>query len=221
MHVKVQQVPGSDFGSSTTETEPSPAYNPLEGFHAMRSGGRFLTSFNPLLNKKQNVSPLLVRPEHFGAGGLGDENTCEALASLDRVCQNLGLTGLEKLTPIRSVHQSNDQHLLALVDVGPSEAPTVAVALLRCFFINFSANPADWVTIIFWPTFLPASFVQDLESGQPFAAMLFIHWCAAIQNAPRTWFLDGWAKAAAKKCISNLSVEWFDSLDWPRRQLDL
>jgi hypothetical protein len=96
------------------------------------------------------------------------------------------------------------------------ESCSQAVPFLRLWLLKFSTRPRGWPHISSWPFLVPPDYLMALRQRRPAALAIFVYWCAAMSNAPRRWFLDGWAERAADSAMESLGPEWDDVLEWPR-----
>lgn len=120
-------------------------------------------------------------------------------------------------------------NLYTLLDVEAFESPTETLlacrdavrALHRWLFVT-SGQPQTWRDFIEWPAAVSDEFLLLLRQDKhPVAIAVFLHWCAIMQNAPKTWFLDGWAASTASRVFGWLDESWRDdlSLVWVREEL--
>lgn len=91
-----------------------------------------------------------------------------------------------------------------------------AVVFLRPWFFKFSTRPRSWSHIVSCTFPVPPDYLTALRQRGPTALAIFVYWCAAVSNAPRCLFSDGWAQRAADSAMDSLGPEWDDVLEWPR-----
>ncbi|CAG9947962.1 unnamed protein product [Clonostachys rosea f. rosea IK726] len=94
-------------------------------------------------------------------------------------------------------------------------------ALYRWLLVT-SGRPRTWRDFIEWPAAISDEFlVLAQQQKHPAAVIILIHWCALMSNAPKTWFMDGWAVAAASQAMSWLDESWRQSpgMVWARGKL--
>ena len=119
----------------------------------------------------------------------------------------LALDGLEGL----------QLHAQATESPGTSEA----IEAMRCTIERFGLEPKGWLHIIVWPALMTDAFIEQLEARKGEAMAVFLYWCAIVNGAMSTWFLDGWATAASKTCLKSLDDELKQYLYWPLSKLNV
>jgi len=174
-----------------TSVRPNEPFNAFEVLFALRGGMQLASA--------QIVGLLIRSPLGALVGRLWDqtqfvmdEDMRQALAGLDMIDRVLN---------------SPDQ---------AHESCSQAAAFLRLWLFKFSTRPIGWLHIGSWPFLVPPDYLIALSERRPAALAIFVYWCAAMSNAPRRWFLDGWAERAADSAIEFLGAEWDDVLKWPR-----
>lgn len=147
-------------------------------------------------------TPLPVLQDYFGSlvkepqPRLLDNETREALAGLELTRRSLQ----SKTNPQNSC-------LLQALD------------LLRGIFIHFTTEPKGWIAIVAWPSNVSDEYLEMLRTNQEAAVVIFIYWCALVSKAPKSWFLDGWARAVTQYHLRRLEEGWLNTLGWARSGL--
>ncbi|KAI1304024.1 hypothetical protein F5Y03DRAFT_395694 [Xylaria venustula] len=98
-----------------------------------------------------------------------------------------------------------------------------ALALLKQWAAVVDGAPDKWSHFFYWPCAVSQTFVSALSAHQPVAVLVFVHWCAVMSRAPRTWFLEGWARRTAFAAVATLEGydDYHDFLRWPVSIFDL
>ncbi|VUC35955.1 unnamed protein product [Clonostachys rosea] len=97
-----------------------------------------------------------------------------------------------------------------------------AVHALYRWLLVTSGRPRTWRDFIEWPAAVSDEFlVLVQEQKHPAAVIILMYWCAIMSKAPKTWFIDDWAVAAASQAMSWLDEPWKQSpaLVWARHEL--
>lgn len=91
---------------------------------------------------------------------------------------------------------------------------------LRRFYTTVSPSPESWEFLLQWPIHLPPDFVSLLEQGNPAALAMLAHWCVAVHNAPRKWYMGEFAHKVMDKIYRQLeSTAWGGVVEWPVSQI--
>lgn len=99
-----------------------------------------------------------------------------------------------------------------------------AIDALHLWLLRTSGQPQTWRDFVDWPGLVSDEFLGLLQQQHnPVAIVVFVHWCAIMNNAPKRWFLDGWATSAAMRALVWLEEPWINdcSLDWAKLKLKL
>jgi hypothetical protein len=94
-------------------------------------------------------------------------------------------------------------------------ACTQALESLKEWAKIVDGNPREWSHFFHWPCAVSPTFILALKERQPVATLIFVHWCAIMHQAPKIWFLDGWARRTAFAAMAELPTTPRDLLRWP------
>ncbi|KAI0541967.1 hypothetical protein GGR58DRAFT_454602 [Xylaria digitata] len=91
-----------------------------------------------------------------------------------------------------------------------------ALVLLKRWVVTVDGYPKNWAHFFYWPCAVSEAFVLALGGRQPIATLIFVHWCAVMHHAPKTWFLDGWARRTALAAMAAIppTID-YGLLRWP------
>ncbi|CAH0025845.1 unnamed protein product [Clonostachys rhizophaga] len=123
---------------------------------------------------------------------------------------------------ILNLHTLLDGDILSLSTNAHAVCEHAIHALYQWLFVT-SGRPRTWRDFIEWPAAISDEFlVLAQQQKHPAAVIILIHWCAVMSNAPKTWFMGGWAVAAALQAMSWLDESWRQSpgMVWARENLD-
>lgn len=101
------------------------------------------------------------------------------------------------------------------------EIYSTTISSLRDWLDLTSGHPRTWHHFIWWPSTIGSEYMSLLARREPMALVIFVYWSAIMQNAPKRWFLDGWAARVAAPIFESLGPESNDILAWPRMALRL
>ena len=90
-----------------------------------------------------------------------------------------------------------------------------SVETLRQWIAMTRGHPQIWLDFVWWPVQVNSEYVDLLAQRQPVALIIFLHWCSVMTNAPKRWFLDGWADALARQAFDSLEPQWMSFTSWP------
>jgi hypothetical protein len=96
-----------------------------------------------------------------------------------------------------------------------------AIKSLELWAESVSCQPQSWHGLVGWPVTISDRYIQLLQSGDEFAAVVFIHWCAVMNRAPSRYYLVKTIKNLAAVTITRLNPRWNILLQWPRKELQL
>lgn len=94
-----------------------------------------------------------------------------------------------------------------------------AVKSLKRWAELVSCQPRSWHGLVEWPVTVSDRYIQQLESGDGFAAVIFCYWCAVMNRAPRRYYFLGVMKKLEVAATTGLNGEWETLLKWPRKEL--
>ncbi|MCJ1332432.1 hypothetical protein MMC10_009125 [Thelotrema lepadinum] len=154
----------------------------------LRSGAEFARSVALDFLRAQS---LITRRSHTDATPL-DPQMLDSIASLEQLVDGLGWEG----ECLESVYGQSIQ-------------------ALRQWIVMARGHPEIWLDIIWWPMHICPEYIDLLAQRQPVALVIFLHWCAVMVNAPKTWFLDGWAENLARQAFSSIEAQWQPYVSWP------
>ncbi|KAH0491021.1 hypothetical protein TgHK011_002467 [Trichoderma gracile] len=77
-----------------------------------------------------------------------------------------------------------------------------------------SCRPRTWLHFVWWPGAIEQEYLHLLETRDPMALVILVHWCAVMKASPRKWFLEGWAESVARPAIAQIGPEWDDAMEW-------
>jgi hypothetical protein len=89
-----------------------------------------------------------------------------------------------------------------------------ALAMLREWVRSVNRQPKTWMDLFWWPAAVRDDYVSLVAQNDPASLTIFLHWCAAMRNAPNRWFLQGWVEAVGAAVIKKLPIAWLTSLNW-------
>ncbi|KAI1395173.1 hypothetical protein F4819DRAFT_479140 [Hypoxylon fuscum] len=93
------------------------------------------------------------------------------------------------------------------------------IASLKSWAVIVHGCPQTWKDFIYFPEIVSEAYLELLQKRDPFALLIFIHWCTIMHRAHR-WFMDRWVRRAANFAMSYLGPEWAGSLEWPKTMLN-
>lgn len=94
-----------------------------------------------------------------------------------------------------------------------------AVKSLKRWAELVSCKPQSWHGLVDWPVTVSSRYIQLLESGDEFAAVVFCYWCAVMNRAPQRYYFVGVMKKLEVAATAGLNGEWEALLQWPRKEL--
>lgn len=83
------------------------------------------------------------------------------------------------------------------------------ISALRDWILSLSTAPPNWRCVTIWPSMIPASFIDRLQSSCPVALGILDRWCLIVKQIPERWFFTPWLEvihSMASKCPSALST---------------
>ncbi len=170
--------------------------------HAISPASILLILRNPGSLSKQLASPLLSGP--LTATLLRrrrrfqiplDENVICAIERLGRFCE-----AELRLSPDFRVYRD-------------------AIEALRLWANAVSCHPRFWHDFVDWPVTISVEYIEILDNGDNFAAVIFVYWCAVMNRAPGRYYLAGIMKKIEKLATADLHPLWDTLLEWPRKEL--
>lgn len=77
-----------------------------------------------------------------------------------------------------------------------------------------SCRPRTWLHFVWWPGAIDQEYLHLLETRDPMALVILVHWCAVMKASPRKWFMEGWAENVARPAIAQIGPEWDGAMEW-------
>ncbi|KAL6872851.1 hypothetical protein J3F83DRAFT_731181 [Trichoderma novae-zelandiae] len=77
-----------------------------------------------------------------------------------------------------------------------------------------SSRPRTWLHFVWWPGAIDQEYLHLLETRDPMALMILVHWCAVMKASPTRWFMEGWAENVARPAIAQIGPEWDYAMEW-------
>ncbi|OTA05231.1 Zn2Cys6 transcription factor [Trichoderma parareesei] len=80
-----------------------------------------------------------------------------------------------------------------------------------------SCRPRTWLHFVWWPGAIDQEYLHLLETRDPMALVILVHWCAVMKASPRKWFMEGWAENVARPAIAQIAQigpEWDGAMQW-------
>lgn len=100
-----------------------------------------------------------------------------------------------------------------------AETYSDAIRSLKLWAESVSCQPQSWHGLVEWPVTISDRYIQLLDGGDEFAAVIFCYWCAVMNRAPKRYYLVGVMKKLEVATTTGLNGEWEALLQWPRKEL--
>ncbi|KAI5455619.1 hypothetical protein BGZ63DRAFT_138198 [Mariannaea sp. PMI_226] len=93
-----------------------------------------------------------------------------------------------------------------------------AIDSLQRWAVFVSGNPRTWLHYIWWPADVSSQFIEMISDKRPWPLLIFVYWCAIMDQGVKRWFLHDWASKAAVVAMAEIGPgsEWEEILEWPR-----
>lgn len=94
-----------------------------------------------------------------------------------------------------------------------------AIQSLKLWAESVACQPQSWHGLVEWPVTVSDRYIQLLDSGDEFAAVIFCYWCAVMNRAPKRYYLVGVMRKLEVATTTGLNGAWEALLQWPRKEL--
>lgn len=117
---------------------------------------------------------------------------------------------------ISAIKNLDDFYAAEISSSPDAETYSDAIQSLKLWAESVSCQPHSWHE---WPVTVSDRYIQLLDSGDEFAAVIFCYWCAVTNRAPKRYYLVGVMKKLEEATTTGFVREWEALLQWPRKEL--
>ncbi|KAI1116094.1 hypothetical protein F5Y14DRAFT_86022 [Nemania sp. NC0429] len=158
-----------------------------------------------------------IKPFFLGSGEFGAYLMSRARRSAPKVLDPAIVLALAHLKTINEERKIADSK-----EAAAQRTCARAIDSLQRWVVFVSGKPRTWLHYVWWPTDVPAEFIDLVNEKNPVALLVFVYWCTVLGRANQRWFLKGLVSKAGGVAMAEMGRGWWDQgLDWPLQELGL